>query len=430
MSASAPVRRPETPGADIPVRVWTDRRGRDHQEKRPSRHRAEPQMRRIRGPVERAWARAEERDSIASEVLARPNPLIEQDPDDPQSALWTWVVEAPSARAVVLWTNPVFDHADVSTAELIRLPDSDLWTICLRLPSALRASYRIGVWNDEATPPWHRGGSRRDVIVAAIDAGDVDARGSDVVPGSRGRSASVGSGPTAPAELWRGGLTRTPRASRTDELALPGDERCWVYEPAATSAQTPLLVLFDGGVWRRMLPEILDAAIGRRILPPLHVAMLDEQSTERRWQHLGVPAAQVDVTIDRLLPRIRSERAVQPHGAATIVSGQSLGGIAALWTLALSGGEVHHAIAQSPSLWRFDVAEHLLAEPGWRSAELQAGTFEGDMLADAAALAAHLQADRRIGDRSVLLSPFEAGHDWAAWRANLVGSLAALLPTL
>lgn len=430
MSASASVRRPETPGADVPVRSWTDRLGRDHQERRPSPHRDVPSTRRVRGPVERAWERVEERDAIASEVLAHPNPLIEQDPDDPRSALWTWVVEAPRARAVVLWTNPVFDHADVSTAELVRLADSDLWTICLRLPSALRASYRIGLWNEDATPPWRRGGSRRDVIVAAIDAGDVDARGSDVAPGSAGRHSSVGSGPAAPAELWRGGIVHARGASRTDVLTLPGDERCWVYEPAATTAQTPLLVLFDGGVWRRMLPEILDAAMERRILPPVHVAMLDEQSTERRWQHLGVPAAQVDVVIDRVLPRIRSDRAVQPHGAATIVSGQSLGGIAALWTLALSGGEVQHAIAQSPSLWRFDVGEPLLAEPGWRSAELQAGTFEGDMLADAAALAVRLQADRRIGDRSVRLSPFEAGHDSAAWRANLIGSLAALLPTL
>jgi enterochelin esterase-like enzyme len=50
------------------------------------------------------------------------------------------------------------------------------------------------------------------------------------------------------------------------------------------------------------------------------------------------------------------------------------------------------------------------------------------MLPDAAALATALRADPRSSGRTVSLSPFEAGHDWAAWRTNLIGSLAALLP--
>ncbi len=137
---------------------------------------------------------------------------------------------------------------------------------------------------------------------------------------------------------------------------------------------------------------------------------------------------QVDTVIDELLPRVREQWEVDPRGSATLVSGQSLGGIASLWTLALSGGEVQHAIAQSPSLWRFDVAEALLAEPGWASIELEAGTFEGDMLADARALAKALRADGRLADRSVRCTAFEAGHDWAVWRANLLSALSEVLP--
>lgn len=105
------------------------------------------------------------------------------------------------------------------------------------------------------------------------------------------------------------------------------------------------------------------------------------------------------------------------------VGGQSYGGIAALWTIAQSRGEIRHAIAQSPSLWRFDLADAVIAGE-WDSLEVHAGTFERDMLADATAFSARL----RTAGRPVRLEAFEAGHDWAAWRVNLLRALARRYP--
>ncbi|MFT4157838.1 MAG: DUF3327 domain-containing protein [Microbacterium sp.] len=409
-------------------RMWRDRTGRWHQERGFPPHGEEPAMRRVRGPLEQAWRDSpEQRAELRIAALAQPNPLVVPETEDPESSLWTWVIEAPDARAVLLWTNPVFDHDDLAQAELERLDGSDLWTITLRLPSALRASYRIAVWDDEVPPPWRTAVGRRPVLRAAMATGRTDPRGVDSIVGSRGDASSVGSGPAAPPEPWRHLSAPRDVASQLDELALPGDERAWVYAPADVGSPTPMLLLFDGDVWRRELPTLLDAMISTGIIPPLHVAMLDAKNTEHRWDNLGVPAGQVDVMIDRLLPLVRDRWNVSARGKDTIVSGQSLGGIASLWTLALSAGEVGHAIAQSPSLWRFDVVEALAAEPRWSSIELQAGTFEGDMLADAAALSVALRSDERTASRSIVLSPFEAGHDWAVWRANLVGSLARML---
>ena len=432
---------PAVPGADQPLRVWRDRLGRTHAERRPEPHGDEPRMERVPGPLERtktlgegrpesADRRRTEAESLARSALAQPNPLIEPDPDDPAMAVWTWVVEAPDARAALLWTNPVFDHADVGRAEFERLPGSGLWTISLRLPAALRASYRIGVWREDGPPPWRTASGRRGVLLAARDASAADPRGTDTVRGSWGEASSVAAGPAAPPELWRVTSGDGRGVSRVDDLDLPGDQRAWVYAPEA-DAPTPLLVLFDGQVWRDGLglPAILDAAVAGGVLPPIHVAMLDSREQEHRWADLGVPGGQTDVVIDELLPRVRAGWNVDPRGTATIVSGQSLGGIASLWTLALSGGEVGHAVAQSPSLWRFDVTDALLDEPGWSSILLQAGTFEGDMLADARALARTLRADARIGRRTVRCEGFEAGHDWAVWRANLVSALAEVLRT-
>ncbi len=415
---------PRFPGDLAELTVQRDRLGGSHQERRPGARGDEPRMQRQRGPLERAWADAGRRPALSTAAFAEPNPRIVVDPEDPAQSLWTWTVHSADARAIVLWTNPVFDHADVSQAEFARLDDSDIWTISLRLPSSLRASYRIGVWTSDDVPPWRSATGRRPVILAAMAASTLDPRCADAVRGSRGSMSSVAAGPDAPPDPVRM-LPAPTRPGRVDELVLPDAERAWIYAPAVADAPTPLLVLFDGDVWREELPRLLDAAIEAGVLPPMHVAMLDAQDSERRWERLGVPAGQVDVLIDELLPRVRAGWKVSPHGADTVVSGQSLGGIAALWALALSGGEVQHAIAQSPSLWRFEIAEALLATQGWASIDLQAGSYEGDMLADAAALATTLRADPRSTGRPIVLTPLEAGHDWAVWRTNLLRALIA-----
>ena len=410
------------PGDGRELAVHTDRFGRIHRERRPAPRGREPRMERVEGPLERAWRDPARREALRARALSRPNPHVEPDPDDPSRSLWTWVISAPDARRALLWMNPVFDHADVARAEFARLAGSELWTICLRLPAALRASYRVAVHTGDEEPGWRAASGRRPVILAAMAASTPDERCPTRVQGSGGRVSSVAAGPAAPAdplaevsgEHARGAVTR---------LEMPDDERAWIYAPAGEWRDTPLLVLFDGDVWRRELPALMDAAIGSGILPPMHVAMLDAHDTDRRWERLGTPRGQVDVVIDELLPRVRHGWPVSSRGEDVIVSGQSLGGIAALWTVALSSGTVGHAIAQSPSLWRFDIADALLAADGWRSIRLQAGSFEGDMLEGAARLSRHLA--REAGERRVDLEPAVGGHDWAVWRTNLFRALVA-----
>ncbi|MDR2293768.1 MAG: DUF3327 domain-containing protein [Microbacterium sp.] len=404
---------------------WRDRFGSVHIEHEPVRNLAEPPMVRVVGPIETAWADRTQRSSLRSAVLAQPNPIIERDPEQPDEALWSWVVAAADAAAVLLWTNPVFDHADVSTAEMTRLEDSDLWTICLRLPAAMRASYRICVWRSEETPPWRSVRGRRPVLLAAGDASEVDPRGSECVRASVGVVSSVGVGPDAPRCLAAGS---DASGAHTTPITLPSGHRAWVYAPPRVDAlPTPLVLLFDGQVWEAMgLADAVDAAIARGELPALHLALLDSGDSEARWAGLGVPGAYVDVVLDELLPFVRSTYNVDPRAEATIIAGQSLGGVAALWALALGGDEIGHAIAQSPSLWRFAVAEPLLANAAWHSITLQAGTFEPDMLVSADALRAVLTGDSRAIGRSVTFEAFDAGHDWAAWRSNLLNGLRSM----
>lgn len=415
--------------------VWQDRHGHRHHESRPTpiARRTDTSFR-VFGPLEGAWVASSDRQRLTQQALDRPNPSFDEVSPDNNTCLWTWVVEAPEATPVLLWMNPVFDHTAVETAELTRLPDSDLWTICLRLPTSLRASYRLALWKSDECPPWRVAGTRREIIVAARDAGSTDPRGLESTVGPGDRPTSIAHGPSATREIWRSDdAERTasddaaPNVS-VDHLSLKSGANAWVYAPRSHEEPTPLLVVFDGRTWKDMgLASLVDQAITAGALPAVHLAMLDLAESQDRGEHLGIPGGQVDVLLDELLPRVRSEWNVVPSGEGTVVAGQSLGGIAALWTLALSDGEVAHAIAQSPSLWRFDMAEPLLAAPKWQSIRLQAGAYEHHMIDTTQRLDKALRSDDRLQGRTIQRAEFTGGHGWAAWRAELVATLAEVL---
>ena len=386
-------------------------------------------------------------------ALAGPSPQAATDPDEPGRALMTWTVRAPGATSVLLEVNGLFPAGGVDALEMTRLTGTEVWTSAWSVPADWSASYGVAAWRGEGAPPW-RATSGRRARLAAMRAARPDPRAVRVIGSSFGAPRSVASAPRAPAPPWEG-LTVPRRRGRVHRLAVPlpaggacavteadgrpaegttgsappsgASERVWVYEPAGGAARTPVLILFDGQVWLRQMGLVpaLDALIGSGLLPPVHVAMIDSRDQgEYRAEHLGVPGGHVDLVIDELLPLLRRRFAVSPRGADTVVAGQSYGGIASLWTLALADGEVGHAIAQSPSLWRFDVAGALAAGERWLTARILSGTFEGPMLTHACELA------QALGGRRVTVTPVSGGHDWAWWSVRLLTELAELVDLL
>ena len=424
---------PHADGGAVPGRVRTDRLGRAHVERARSFSPEDCPVpaRRRHGPVETGWEDADDESSrrrVLDDAMAGPSPVTAPDPEDRDHVLMTWTVREPGAVSVLLDANGLFAAGGVEALTMTRLAGTDVWTCTWSVPADWCASYGIAAWRGRGAPPWC-GLDGRPARLAIMRA----------------------AGPDAPAPPWEGPAgERRPRArpagrrGRVHELSVPmradagrggpvnrdgrgeeGAERVWVYEPGGAPASgTPVLLLFDGQIWlRRMgLVRALDALIASGELPPLHVAMVDSRDQgDYRAEHLGVPGGQVDLVIDGLLPVLRSRFAVSPLGADTIVSGQSYGALASLWALALADGEIGHAIALSPSLWRFDVGRALAACPRWLTARLLAGTFEGRMLVDARALAHALRG------RDVAVTPVSGGHDWAWWSVRMILELVDLL---
>nr|WP_231686419.1 alpha/beta hydrolase-fold protein [Corynebacterium deserti] len=379
---------------------------------------------RVEGPLEIAWSDAVREGGehsarrcgdMAVAALAKPNPLIADDPDgNPDMCLYTWIVECPGATAVLLWINGVFDAEDIEQSEMVRLEGSDLWVLSLRMPSDWRASYTVNSFQGEGTPPWREVGDNMEIRKAAMTGGRLDERALGKVMNS-----SLVEGPDALPDCWVAASTSVAVVEET-----VAGEHFWFYE---APVKAPLLVLFDGQQWNRMnLPAQVDAAISIGLLPPVSLLMLDSVDIDRRWETVGVPGGQVDTLFDDLLPHVRAKYNVSPRGEDTIVSGVSFGGLAALWALALGDGEVGHAIAQSPSLWRFNVADALSVADQWISIHLQAGKYEDEMLRMSHQLAEDLSGDIR----EVRVRGVHGGHDWAWWRVHLLTELTRLLKTL
>ncbi|MCC3297998.1 enterochelin esterase domain-containing protein [Arthrobacter caoxuetaonis] len=393
-------------------------------------------------------------------------PLIEDDPDgDPDVRAVTFLYRNSAAAAVILSANAMVHPDTLGACEFEALPDG-LWALTWQMPASWEASYRITVHTGTGTPPWRTAADRRGVRLAA-DAGGPDPRNSVLSTGMSGAATSVLRLPAAPpapwlatpvpaasagtsimgddsaagllpqGRCWAGGRTSGPRHVLGDfvrslELRRVRDRHTgrmrnvWLYRPRVPlAAPTPLLVLHDGQVWAKYqnLAGTLDAAIDAGILPPLHVAMVDSVDVPTRSRELSGPTGSVDFAACDLIPELRRSLPLSPDPLHTVISGASYGGLAALWQVARFPGTAATALAQSPSLWRYDLDQPLLEAAGRIRVRLQAGCYEPSIHAPARALHAALAESGVDTDfRSVT-----GGHDWAWWHPWLIRGLAAVL---
>lgn len=194
---------------------------------------------------------------------------------------------------------------------------------------------------------------------------------------------------------------------------------------ALLAAGLPLLILHDGQVWAKHLnlKATLDAAIRSGVVPPLHVAMVDSLDGQTRAAELSGPTGTVDFVAEDLLPLLRRDLPVRQDAAGTLVSGASYGGLASLWQVARHPHLVGVALAQSPSLWRYDLAERLGKVVDEVVLRLQAGLYEADIHQTSV----KLLNDLAPREADIQLQSVTGGHDWAWWNPWLIHGLAELL---
>ncbi|MFC7302954.1 enterochelin esterase [Streptomyces monticola] len=371
-------------------------------------------------------------------VEADGSPLLEPDPQDTGRMVVTFVWRGTDAtRAVLALPNKIVDPADPAGNLMARVPGTGVWHWSVRMRRDWRATYTIGV--DEGGGPasgspeywrWLRAQQRPD----PFNPHTLQRRWSEA--------------PAACVEL--------PDAPRGDDWRVRSDVRCgavsvhtvrsehlgnerrvWVYEPPGGAAQTadlPVLVLFDGEAWQPALglATLLDNLIADGRIPPLVALLPEALDVGTRWRELGCEDRFVGFLTDELLPWAKGWLPVTDDPARTVLAGQSLGGLTAVYAALRAPHRFGNALSQSGSFWWPDgrpgaeLVTRLAAESPRLPVRLRLSAGEQEWVL--------LPATRRLRDTlrergyaDATYREFNGGHDYLCWRTELADGLVELL---
>ena len=350
-------------------------------------------------------------------------PLVEPVPGDDQlrrvTFLWRGGAEASEVR---LDGNFPPDSQD---APLLRLANTDVWFLTLRLPATARFTYGF-----------KRPGKRQSV---------------DPLNPLRFRSSSFAELPAAPPQTWTVIQPDAPRGTLSYEKLrsenLKEERSVAIYTPAGYDAKNGsygLLVLFDGQDYRgpMPIPTILDNLVAAKKIHPLVAILVDNQSEESRNRDLECYPPFADFLAKELVPWARQRYRFSAEPERTIVGGVSLGGLNAAYC-ALRYPEVFgNVLSQSGAFGYF---------PGWEDPGvsdyspsgslirqfvttrklpirfyLEAGLFENDCPDTLLAQNRRLRDVLEAKGYSVVYSEFAGGHEFLSWRGSVADGLIAL----
>ncbi len=382
----------------------------------------------------RSWnARSAVLAAFWGEVRTSGTPLTETIEGDPGHRAVTFLWRGDTeTRQVLLLVNRLLDRCDLAASLMRWLPGTDVWHLTYRLRADHRGSYRIA-------PDTH--GFERSELERLADTAVRDPHNPRTVPTRwHGRPSSAFELPEAPARPWetrRPGVARgTVRRHGVASAALGSEREVWTYVPPVPGDATDTLVLLDGDMWFGQIgiEHTLDNLIADGAIPPLTVLAPHAVDNPTRRREFGGNPAYVDFLAAELLPWAAGRLPVTDDPARTVVAGQSLGGLTALYAGYSAPYRFGKVLAQSSSLWWHPVDEHA-GNTAWMTRRysegaprelrlhLDVGLHEWGMLEQTRELRAALRArGYDVGG-----TDFNGGHDYVCWSVALADGLVELL---
>jgi enterochelin esterase family protein len=350
-------------------------------------------------------------------------PLVEPVPGDDQLRRVTFLWRG-GAEASEVTLDGQFPP-DSQDSPLLRLANTDVWFLTLRLPATARFTYGFD-----------RPGKKQIA---------------DPLNPLRFRSSSFVELPAAPPQSWTVIQPDVPKGTVWPEKLrsenLKEERSASIYTPPGydpKSGSYGLLVLLDGQDFRgpMPIPTILDNLVAAKKIRPLVAILVDNQSEASRDRDLQCYPPFADFLAKELVPWARQRYRFSAEPGRTIVGGVSLGGLNAAYC-ALRYPEVFgNVLSQSGAFWYF---------PGWEDQEasdyspsgwlirqfvttrklpirfyLEAGLFENDCPDTLLAQNRRLRDVLEAKGYSVVYSEFAGGHEFLSWRGSVADGLIAL----
>ena len=309
---------------------------------------------------------------------------------------------------VHLHINRLTDKLKYELGMMNHLPGTDIWTLTVEVSQHYQGSYGFQLTHGQRTPTM------------------CDPHAIRTLWNEDGFGLSEVSQPLAVSNTAM--QVRKTHCAGVDVL---------VYLPGKGS-RAGLLTLFDGEKWCKTNLHACISAINEEAELPLAAVLICNDSNSQRVQRLGLDAdflAAVCTQVQDHVVKLMGELGVEFVPEKSILAGQSLGGLAALYIAQNHPHAFRELIVQSPSLWWKPnktavptdnnlqnsswITEQFSRQPAMPRLRIDVGARE-----DVGVAKAHLLA-RKLSDCGWLhqLEVYEGGHDHVAWRAQLVAHL-------
>ncbi|MBL8507532.1 MAG: enterochelin esterase, partial [Chitinimonas sp.] len=426
-------------------------------------------------PETAAWLQAVE---VGSErwwqaVAKLGAPLCEPVAEDSYCITFLWRDPAgdesrSGTQRVYIDVNSVTNHHAFDPESLQRIAGTDVWYWQVLLPASWRGSYAFIPVDASQLPPVAEGKleDRRDrhrqwwrSIMGLAQADALN----PLPPHASGWAGMLSALhlPGAPDQsAWhehdRGEAQAAQHLKKLHwQSDLLGNQRAvWVYacgqaETPAEQLARPLVLLLDGQHWAERMPifSALAARTEAGDLPAAVYVLIDVIDGGCRQAELSCNPLFWQAVQHELLPWVAGLVPSSSKPARTVVAGQSLGGLAALYA------GLHHpqrfgaVLSQSGSFW-WPYVELLQAPPGEACPRKPGSRGRlAELLTDGTLPPGHLRVFLEVGSRedvmidlndsvyeglrqaghTVIYQQFEGGHDWLCWRGGLLDGLACLL---
>jgi len=361
---------------------------------------------------------------------------------------------------VYLDINGVTDHHSYSPKSLERLAGSDIWMGSVILNDDWRGSYSLIPIRQAQLPPAAEGTAeqqrqqQREWWCSLFPLSLADPL-NPLMPHGNSRGMRL-SGIHLPAALsqhvWHEVDTGTAGTYDANDFLsewhsprLANSRRVWRWQPAGSEGKAlPLVIVLDGQNWvnNMSLLALLETKTQQGIIPPAVWLMIDAIDDATRSRELPCHADFWLAVQDELLPEIRRHTSFTDDPALTLVTGQSYGGLAALYAALYWPHRFGTVLTQSGSFWwpNMKFMTHYAGreehEKGFLTKQValrpaaapllifqEAGVFEEDIhFVNQQMHQALIDAGHQVHHRS-----FQGGHDVLCWRGGLIDGVCWLL---
>lgn len=235
---------------------------------------------------------------------------------------------------------------------------------------------------------------------------------------------------------------------------IPGKNEArdaWVFSTVSrhSDKKVPLVVILDGSFWTHSLPifSALESATMNTLIPPAVYLFIDEINGQYRYDDMGCNPEFWFALQNNLLPQVESHFSLSKDPKHRVVTGQSLGGLAAMYAGLNWPDSFASVLSQSGSFWwpdssnlktatqyqDSDVNQPLgelsrlvadgLGEHRPLNIFMEVGSQE-DIMID---LSKDLYRQLEKQDHTLAFRVYGGGHERLCWRGGLIDGLSHLL---